>query len=294
MIFDLPRSASHRPTEPLGATWSPGDGAVKSGFSSTIRRVLLLLTFAAVPAWADCPRIVSQAPYLTRALQWLGLGPCIVGVGRYDREDLPRTGGVLDPDVEAIAALKPDLAVNADWIAANAWRAAVPAGARALRLGGFASMAEVERMLHDLAEAAGDPSAIARAREFGPAWRQAAARIGGKGQRVLLVSACSGAPYSFGRRTWLNDLFTAAGFSVVDDHDKIRHLQAGEEIPDLETLVDRTKPQILFAFTPAAADACDAALGALPVRVVGLEGNAFLHPGPALLQGLIDLEENLK
>lgn len=259
-----------------------------------IRFALPLLLFLALPAWADCPRIVSQAPYLTRALNWLGLGPCIVGVGRYDTEDLPRTGGVLDPDAAAIAALKPDLAVNADWIPADAWRAAVPSGTRALRVGGFGSMAEVEAMLVELAEAAGDPKAVARAKEFGPAWRRAAARIDGHGRRALLVSACSGAPYSFGRRTWLHDLFTTAGYQVVDDHDKIRHLQSGEEIPDIETLVARTRPDVMFAFTPAAADACDAALGALPVRVVGLEGSAFLHPGPALLRGLADLEDDLK
>lgn len=56
---------------------------------------------------ADCPRIVSQSPYITRVLIWLGLERCIVGVSRYDALDRPKTGGVIDPDADAIALLEP-------------------------------------------------------------------------------------------------------------------------------------------------------------------------------------------
>ncbi len=50
-----------------------------------LRRLLggLLLAVVALPAAAACPRIVSQSPYITRALDWLGLERCIVGVSRY-------------------------------------------------------------------------------------------------------------------------------------------------------------------------------------------------------------------
>ncbi|MCL2162776.1 MAG: hypothetical protein FWH56_13115, partial [Betaproteobacteria bacterium] len=82
--------------------------------------VAFLLAFSAQAADSSpngaqppCPRIVSQSPYLTLALKWLERGDCIVGVSRYDREypALPRTGGVLDPDQAAIAAVRPDLIV---------------------------------------------------------------------------------------------------------------------------------------------------------------------------------------
>lgn len=61
-------------------------------------------------------RIVSLVPAATQMLYAMGAGPQIVGVSTYDREpaqvrDLPRVGGLLDPDTERILALHPDLVV---------------------------------------------------------------------------------------------------------------------------------------------------------------------------------------
>lgn len=62
-------------------------------------------------------RIVSLAPSLTEILFALGLGDRVVGVTRFDDYPpevaaLPRVGGYLDPSVEAILALAPDLVVT--------------------------------------------------------------------------------------------------------------------------------------------------------------------------------------
>jgi len=60
-------------------------------------------------------RIVSLCPSITESLVALGLGGSLVGVTRYcvhPREALrgiPRVGGTKNPDLEAIAALGPDL-----------------------------------------------------------------------------------------------------------------------------------------------------------------------------------------
>jgi iron complex transport system substrate-binding protein len=61
-------------------------------------------------------RIVSLAPSLTETLFALGLGERVVGVTRYcvyppDAQRLPKVGGFLDPNFEAIVALEPDLVV---------------------------------------------------------------------------------------------------------------------------------------------------------------------------------------
>lgn len=61
-------------------------------------------------------RIVSLAPSLTETLFALGLGDRVVGVTRYCAHppevlDLPKIGGHLDPNFEAIVALEPDLVV---------------------------------------------------------------------------------------------------------------------------------------------------------------------------------------
>ncbi len=112
----------------------------------------LLLAGAPTAFAADCPRIVSQSPYLTLALEWLERGDCLVGVSRYDRlrPALPRTGGVMDPDAEAIALLEPELFVTSNWTSADTVAALLPPGTRALRVDGFRSMADVEAMLRSL------------------------------------------------------------------------------------------------------------------------------------------------
>ncbi len=67
----------------------------------------------------DAPaRIVSLAPSATELVFALGQGARVVGVTRYDDEPpearaLPKVGGFLDPSVEAVLALRPNLVLAA-------------------------------------------------------------------------------------------------------------------------------------------------------------------------------------
>jgi iron complex transport system substrate-binding protein len=67
-------------------------------------------------AQAPPQRIVSIIPSTTEMLFAIGAGPRVIGVGNFDRyppEALTRAkvGGLIDPDVERIISLKPDLVV---------------------------------------------------------------------------------------------------------------------------------------------------------------------------------------
>ena len=87
----------------------------------TLRRglVAVLLLFAGLQPQAVEPqeqarRIISLIPAVTEMLFAIGAGPQVVGVGSYDDfpaevRTLPRVGALLDPDLERIIALKPDL-----------------------------------------------------------------------------------------------------------------------------------------------------------------------------------------
>ncbi len=69
------------------------------------------------PASATIPqRIVSLVPAVTEMLYAIGAGPQIVGVSSFDTyppevNALPRVGALIDPDLERIISLKPDLVV---------------------------------------------------------------------------------------------------------------------------------------------------------------------------------------
>ncbi len=61
-------------------------------------------------------RVVTVAPSLTELLHALGLFDRVVGVSRFDDfppevQKLPKVGGFLDPSLEAIVALSPDLVI---------------------------------------------------------------------------------------------------------------------------------------------------------------------------------------
>ena len=84
----------------------------------TTRRVALGLIAAAAWAAAASPpqRIVSTSPSITEILYALGLGDRVVGVTRFchyppEATRKPKIGDFINPDIEAIAALKPDLVV---------------------------------------------------------------------------------------------------------------------------------------------------------------------------------------
>ncbi len=84
----------------------------------------MLVAFSlATPLWAasaraEAPpvRVVSLVPAATEVLFAIGAGGRLVGVSSFDHwppevEQLPRVGGLIDPDLETILALRPDLAV---------------------------------------------------------------------------------------------------------------------------------------------------------------------------------------
>lgn len=240
------------------------------------------------------PRIVSQSPYITRVLDWFELEDCVVGASRYDQRGLPRTGGVMDPDAKAIAKLAPQLMITSNWTKEEVWRAAAPAGAVAMRVGGFRGMDEVEDMLRDIGRAAGILDTETRVSQFIADWHAAAERVGGKGRRVLLLSACGKAPYSFGRGTTLNELFTRAGFEVVADHDDIRNFSPDKPDGDVGAWISSRQPEFIFAFKGRLEDACNPDILRPGIRIVPIEGDLFTHPGPGLLEGLELLRQTVK
>jgi iron complex transport system substrate-binding protein len=70
-------------------------------------------------AAASPQRIVSLVPATTEMMYAIGAGNRLVGVGSYDRyppevEKLPRLGGLLDPSIEGLLAIRPDLVIVYD------------------------------------------------------------------------------------------------------------------------------------------------------------------------------------
>ena len=267
-------------------------GDMLNKITALLLGVLLLFATAAHAEQPHCPRIVSQAPYLTKTLQWLGLEQCIIGVSRYDTLDLPHTGGLLDPDADAISVLRPDLVITSNWTSAENAAKLSSHETRVLRLDGFVSMAQVEDNLRQIGNAVGMRDIDERVAQFHQQWKTAAHQIKGGGKHVLLLSSCSGSGYSFGKERWLSDLFTAAGFINVETEPKIRTINPSEEIPTLNALIDQLHPDLLFIFERNLTPQCALIKPKRPIRIITLDGEKFLHPAPVVLEGLKELAQH--
>lgn len=238
------------------------------------------------PAQPECPRIISQSPYISEMITYLGMEQCIVGVSRYSKRDLPRTGGILDPDIAAIDALMPDLIITSDWSKEETLKAATPKGAKAIRLKSFNKMHQLEENMLTIIKATNWQQTTPKVELFKKVWRSKVKQVKGNNKKVLLLSSCSGNAYSFGPNSRLYDLFTQAGFNVVETKEKIRHVREGEEIKHITGLLDHYQPDLLFIFEQRLKKQCQMMTPKVPVHILSFDGDVFLHPNTKILTGL--------
>jgi iron complex transport system substrate-binding protein len=92
-------------------------GDARTKVRAYVRLILIAVLVATCAVAQQKPaRIISLVPGATEMLFAIGAGPRVVAVSSYDKEppqvaSLPRVGALLDPDVERILSLKPDLIV---------------------------------------------------------------------------------------------------------------------------------------------------------------------------------------
>lgn len=189
-------------------------------------------------------RIVSLAPHVTETLFAAGAGDQVVGVVEYSdfpaaAKRMPRIGGYSKLDLEAIAALKPDLAVG--WASGNA-----PAHIAKLRaLGIPVYLAQPERIddvatqLERYGELAGT-AAVAREAAAGFRARLQALRRQ-YGQRP---------PVRTFYQIWKQPLMTVGGSQVISD--VIRLCGGANVFADLKPLAPQVTVEAVLAADPAA------------------------------------------
>jgi len=248
---------------------------------------------------ADPPRatrIVSLVPALTEMLFAIGAGPQVVAVSSYDdfppeARRLPRVGALLDPDVERILALRPDLVLTyGSQDALEAQLASAGIRTFSYRHGGLEA---IFRTMADLGVATGRTAeAGRRASDIRAQLDAVRARVRGRARpRVLLVFGREPQTlkqiYVSGGAGFLHDMLGIAGGTNVFADVSRESVQ-----PSHETLLTRAPDVILeVRATRPVAPADEArergAWGALPSipavrsgRIHFLNGGHLVVPGP--------------
>ena len=241
-------------------------------------------------------RIVSLVPAVTEMLFAIGAGPQVAAVSSYDQDPpevrrLPRVGALLDPDVERILSLEPDLVITygsqAD-LKQQLERAAI-----AFFDYRHAGLADITATMRRLGAVTGHGP---QADEAAAAIERALARIHDRAAalprpRTLLVFGRERGAlrniYASGGRGFLHDMLVAAGGqNVLADIDR-------ESVQATTELVLARAPEVILEVRSAdigtEADAAREArswapLAAVPAvrhqRVIVLTGTGLTVPGP--------------
>ena len=241
-------------------------------------------------------RIVSLVPSLTEMLYAIGAGPQVVAVSSYDEfppevKRLPRVGALLDPDVERILSLRPDLVLtygSQTTLEAQLARAGVKVFSYR-----HAGVAGIMRGLRDLGAATGHAAEGEReARELQSQLDAIRARVASFPRaRTLLVFGRQPQAlqqmYVSGGTGFLHDLLETAGAANVFEDVKRESVQ-----PSQETVLSRAPDVILEVradnpLTPAQMAAerrTWAPLASIPAvrngRIYFLTADYFVVPGP--------------
>jgi iron complex transport system substrate-binding protein len=267
--------------------------------------VVLVLT---VQAWAQPQRIISLVPAVTEILFALGAGDHVVGVGSFDKfpqevEKLPRVGALLDPDLERILSLRPDLVAvygSQSDLRKQLDRAGVPTFVYAHA--GLADVTTTIRTLGDRVGASDRAAALIADIER----RIAAVRQRTAGQprpRTLIVfgreSLSLRGIYASGGYGFIHDMVTAAGGDNVFAEVKQESVQATSE------LILARRPEVILELRaePLAADvekkerAVWNTLASVPAvrngRVYIVTDRRTVIPGPRVGEGVEVLERVL-
>ena len=236
-------------------------------------------------------RIVSLVPAATEMLFAIGAGPRVVAVSSYDHEPpevdrLPRVGALLDPDLERILGLRPDLIVvygTQHDLQQQLTRAAIPVFP--YTHGGLAEVTSTIRALGVRTATAARANEVAAAidRELA----DIRARVAGRARpKTLLVFGREPGTlrnlYASGGVGFLHDMLDVAGAINVFAGEKRESVQASSEA------LLAAAPEVVIELHVESDGAVDLAawkvLPALPAvrdnRVVVLTGTDLVTAGP--------------
>jgi ABC-type Fe3+-hydroxamate transport system substrate-binding protein len=241
-------------------------------------------------------RLISLNPSLTAIVLRLGAGEALVGVDDYSAQllgevaSLPRVGGLFDPALESVLALRPDRVLLVAGIDQQSH------GRRLARLGLQVEVFENERLdqvLENIARLGKildrEQAAAQRIAAILGMRRAVARAVAGRESPATLAVLDRSPLYLVGSDTFLDEMLETVGARNL-----ARGLAAGYPRGSIEWLI-AAKPELLLDMTPGGQDgrAFWARWPSLPAvasgRVLTLDASRISLPGPELDRALREL-----
>jgi iron complex transport system substrate-binding protein len=251
---------------------------------------------------ASPARIVSTAPNITEILYALGLGDRIVGVSDFcdyppEAAKKPKVGGVVNPSIEAIIALDPDLVL------------VVPSAThenlfRSLRQLGIKMLALPNDTIYDLytmirtigAETATERAAEEMVSRLQSKFKEVSERVSGRPKRRVMFVVGADPLFVAGKGTFINELIEIAGGENIAGDSLMKYPQLG-----IEDVLSRAPEVILytslnFELTGKQEEQAKkiwSAYSSIPAvkenHIYGLVADHVTLPGPRLVLGIEEM-----
>ena len=235
-------------------------------------------------------RVVTLAPSITEIALALGARDRLVGVSRFDAlpevSALPRVGGFVDPSIEAVLALKPDLLLVQP----------SPGNQRPVEKMAELGMPVLALPMHTVAQTLASIREVGRALDLSARAEQLVRRIESTRARIRSQASSRKPPrvlvvYEWeplvvaGRGSFADELVRDAGGTNVADK-----AQTPYPVYSVEAAA-AARPEVIIdvAHDPQAAERFRTMPGLAGARWVRLPTDDLMHPGPNLGRGLEEL-----
>jgi iron complex transport system substrate-binding protein len=253
--------------------------------SSFIVLFVLACAKPAAPPARSVERVVSLAPNVTEMLFAAGCGKKVVGTDDFsnwpaEASRLPRVGGV-EPNVEKIVALRPDLVIASASAAHPSLRRALAGVRLRLLVVRTERLSEIATAMTTIGHATGcraddAVSSFNRTLESERRWRKQAPRA--------LFTVWTDPLYIAGRETFIDDLYQLTGWQNAAP------VQGWPQY-SLESFIANPPDVLLYPKRSVTREAVAALLARVkaPVEAIAIDDDVFTRPGPRLANAAAEL-----
>lgn len=249
---------------------------------------------------ASLRRIVSLSPNLTQVIFALGEGDRVVGVTIYsefppESKDLPKVGGWINPNYEAILALEPDLVVMMKDQDVSFGDKIRSLGLKTFTANSNDSVEDILQSITDLGEMLGKESeARGLNGQIQSTIREVVEKTGKSEKKsVLLVVGRNPGTlediYAIGTNNYINELITVAGGKNVITHERNALKITREAVYSLnpEVIIEINHEKIdKEAEILAIWDSLEDVSAVMNNRVYVLSSALILHPSQRITEGV--------
>jgi iron complex transport system substrate-binding protein len=251
------------------------------------------------PFQGDGLRIISLAPNLTEILFELGLGDQIVGVTNYctyppEALQKEKVGGFINPNLEKIVRLQPDLVVAEQWPSSKTIPRLREFGLQVFEVISPRSFEEIYQVIRGVGEAVNrSPGAKRLIQQMKKRLEAIEARTSRLSPSPSIYVEVDLPSWTIGKQSFITEaLFLCGARNLFEDVDR-RSFQASKEM-----IVDRN-PDVILAYT-VAAPAIRQRLGWEGIKAVqeeriidDLERSLLSHGNHRLIEGMEQLQARI-